>query len=143
MAEQSFKSHTRWLPPFHFFVIPVLLVNMLNAGRHVYLEQTRHSLWELIVAAALLTLGLLARTQALAAQDRVIRLEQRLRLRALLPPDLHGQINNLTTRQCIALRFASDDEVAALVSEVLAGRLSSQKDIKSRVKNWQADWQRV
>ena len=143
MAEQSFKSHARWLPAFHFFVIPVLLVNFLNSGRHAYLEQTRHSLWELIVAAALLTLGFLARTQALAAQDRVIRLEQRLRLRGLLPSDLHGQINTLTTSQLIALRFAGDDEVAGLVGEILAGRLASQKDIKSRVKNWQADWQRV
>ncbi len=143
MAEQSFKKHARWLPAFHFFMLPVLLVKVINSGRHVYLEPTRHSLWELIVAAALLTLGFLARTQALAAQDRVIRLEMRLRLRGLLPPDLHGNINNLTTGQLVALRFAGDDELAELVGDVLAGKLANQKDIKSRVRNWQADWQRV
>ena len=143
MAEQSFKSHARWLPAFHFFVMPILLVNLINAGRHVYLEQTRHSVWELVVAAALLVLGFLARTQALAAQDRVIRLEQRLRLRGLLPPDMHGQIGALTTGQLVALRFAGDDEVGTLVGDILAGKLTSQKDIKSRVRNWQADWQRV
>ena len=140
---QSFKRHARWLPAFHFFVMPVLLVNLVNSGRHLYLEQTRHSLWELVVAAALLMLGFLARTQALAAQDRVIRLEMRLRLRGLLPPDLHGNINNLTTGQLVALRFAGDDELAELVGDVLAGKLTNQKDIKSRVRNWQADWQRV
>ena len=85
----------------------------------------------------------LSRIQALAAQDRVIRLEMRLRLRGLLPADMHASIDGLTTRQLVALRFAGDAEMAEIVRDVLAGKLATQKDIKLRVKNWQGDWQRV
>ena len=145
MAEsvQSYKNHNRLLPPFHFFVLPVLLINAINSIRHVWMSPTQHYAFELVVAVALLTGALLSRTQALAAQDRVIRLEMRLRLRALLPQDLQARINDLTTSQVVALRFASDVELTDLVRDVLAGKLPKQKDIKTRVKNWQADWQRV
>ena len=143
MAEQSYQKHARWLPGFHFFAVPVLLVNVLNSIRHLYQEPTQHMAWELLVAMALLTVAFLARTQALAAQDRVIRLEMRLRLRGILPPDLHGNINTLTTGQVVALRFAGDNELTDIVRDIAAGKLTSQKEIKMRVKDWQADWQRV
>jgi uncharacterized protein DUF6526 len=145
MAErvQTYKNHGRFLPAFHFFVVPVLLVNFLNAARHVYLWPTRSTLFALVVALALLTLAFLSRVMALAVQDRVIRLEMRLRLRQLLPPDMHGNINGLTPRQLVALRFASDAELPELVREVCAGKLTTSKDIKMRVKSWQADWLRA
>jgi hypothetical protein len=145
MAErvQSYKSHARWLPAFHFFVIPVLLINLVNAGRHVYLWPTRSTLFALVVALALLMLGLLSRVMAVTVQDRVIRLEMRLRLRQLLPPDMHGNINGLEPRQLVALRFASDAELPELVREVCAGKLTTPKEIKLRVKSWQADWLRA
>ena len=145
MAEQvqSYKKHTRWLPAYHFFVLPVLLANAVNAIRHVYLAPARGTIFQLIVAMALLTFGFLARVMALTVQDRVIRLEMRLRLRDLLPPDLRDRIPSLTVPQIVALRFASDAELPDLVREVLAGRLATQKEIKMRVKDWQADWQRV
>ena len=139
---QTYKNHTRLLPPFHFFVLPVLFINFLNEIRHVYLAPSRHFAWTLVVAAALLTLGLLARMMAIAVQDRVIRLEMRLRLKDTLPSDLHGRINELTPKQLVALRFASDDEMPALVRDVLAGNLATQKAIKVRVKNWQGDYLR-
>ena len=139
MSEQSFKSHARWLPGFHFFAAPVLLVNVINELRHFYFEQTRHALWMAIVAAALLMVAFLARTQALTVQDRLIRLEMRLRLRGILPPDLHPNIDALTHRQLVALRFASDAEMAELVRGVVAGKLTSSKDIKSQIKSWQSD----
>ena len=88
-------------------------------------------------------LALLARVMAVTVQDRVIRLEMRHRLKDTLPVDLHGRINDLTPRQLVALRFASDDEMPALVREVLAGNLTTQKAIKQRVKNWQGDYLRV
>lgn len=141
--EQSFKSHARWLPPFHFFVIPVLLLNFLNEIRHVVLDPNRHAIWVLIVSAALLTLGFLSRIQALTVQDRVIRLEERLRMRQLLPPELHQHIDALTHRQMVALRFASDAELADLVREVVGGKLATPKDIKMRVKTWRSDWLRA
>jgi hypothetical protein len=145
MAEvtQSFKKHARWLPAFHFFVMPVLLINLVNTIRHFLIDWTLHDAFQVLLAAALLTLGFLARTQALAVQDRLIRLEMRLRLRGILPPDLHPSIDTLTARQLVALRFASDAELAELVREVVAGKLSTTKDIKMRIKNWQADWQRA
>ena len=138
-AVQSYQRHTRWLPGFHFFVLPVLLVNLVNAGRHVWMDPTLHFGWELIVAAALLGVAFLSRAQAITVQDRVIRLEMRLRLRGILPPDLQPGIETLTHRQLVALRFASDAEMAELVRDVLAGKLSTSKDIKMRIKNWQPD----
>lgn len=140
---QSYKNHARFFPLFHFFVFPVLLGNVIIAGRHLYYAQNRHFAWEVVVALALLTLGFLARTQALTAQDRVIRLEMRLRLHQLLSGDTKLRINDLTPRQLIALRFASDEEIPGIVDEILAGKLASSKEIKMRVKNWQADWLRV
>jgi hypothetical protein len=145
MAElvQTYKKHARWLPAYHFFVIPVLLANTLNAIRHVWLLPTLGMVFQLIVAVALLMLGFLARVMTLTVQDRVIRLEMRLRLRGVLPPDLQPRINELTYRQLVAMRFASDAELTELVREVLEGKLATSKEIKQRVKNWQADWLRA
>jgi hypothetical protein len=145
MAEgtQSYKKHTRLRPGFHFFVIPVLFVNVLNEMRHLWMDPTRHYAWQVVFAAALLMTAFLSRIQALTVQDRVIRLEMRLRLRAILPPDLQPSIDQLTHRQLVALRFASDAELPELVREVLAGKLGSGKAIKLRIKNWQADWLRA
>ena len=145
MAEpiQSYKKHARWLPGYHFFVMPVLAANVLNSIRHVYLLPTRGMVFQLIVAVALLMLGFLARIMALTVQDRVIRLEMRLRLRGLLPPDLQPRLNELTHRQLVALRFASDEELPQLCREVLDGKLATSNEIKQRVKNWQSDWLRA
>ena len=97
------------------------------------------TLWGVIVAAALIGLGLLSRIQALSVQDRVIRLEMRLRLRELLPPDLQRRIYEFTPRQLVAMRFAGDEEMPELAREVLGGGLPTTKGIKMRVKNWQPD----
>jgi hypothetical protein len=141
--EQNYKSHTRLLPPYHFFVLPVMLINLVNAARHVFQQPTLHSAWEVVFALGLVALALYSRVQAVTVQDRVIRLEERLRLRELLPPDLQSHINALSRAQLIALRFASDEELADLVREVVGGRLTTAKDIKMRVKNWRADWLRA
>ena len=145
MAEQAqnYKNHARLLPPFHFFVIPVLLINFLNEIRHVWLDPNLNTAFALVVAVALLMLGLLSRIMTLTVQNRVIRLEMRLRLRGSLPAELHNRINDLTPKQLIALRFASDAELPELVRDVLAGKLGAQKEIKMRVKNWQADYLRA
>ena len=145
MAEraQTFKTHTRFLPAYHFFVVPVLLINLLNTIRYLWLMPTPGTAFQVVVAAALLTLGLLARTQTLTVQDRVIRLEMRLRLRQVLVPELQPRINELSRGQLVALRFAGDAELPALVREVLDGRLTTSKDIKARIKHWQPDWLRA
>lgn len=141
MADQSYQHHTRWLPPFHFFAVPVLLINTINEFRHVYNDPTRSTAFAAVVAAAILTVAFLARTQALAAQDRVIRLEMRLRLQALAP-DLMARFNDLTVPQLVGLRFASDGELADLVRTVLKDG-TKQSEIKKMIKQWQPDDVRV
>ena len=145
MAEQtqSYRNHARLFPLFHFFVLPVLLANALNEIRHVILAPSRNTAWTMIVSFALLGLALSARIMALTVQDRVIRMEMRQRLAQCLPPDLQARLGELTRPQLVALRFASDGELTDLVREVLAGKLASQKEIKMRIKNWQADWLRA
>ena len=145
MAEkmQTYKNHAAIRPAFHFFVIPVLLLNALNEIWQVWLNPSLSTAFAFVVAVALLMLGLLSRIMTLAVQDRVIRLEMRLRLRGCLPAELHNRINDLTPKQLIALRFASDAELPELVRDVLAGKLGAQKEIKMRVKNWQADYLRA
>ena len=142
-ASQSFKNHVRWLPPFHFFVMPILVANVFNQLRLVRAAPTFGSIWAAIVAVALVMLALMSRVQANTVQDRVIRLEMRLRLRELLPADLKSRIEDLTRGQLVALRFASDAELPALVRDVLAGKLKTKKEIKRRVRDWQGDWLRA
>lgn len=142
MAEQSYQSHTRWLPAFHFFAIPVLLIHTINELRHLYLAPSRSTAFAALVAAALLTMGFLARTMALTAQDRLIRLEMRLRLQGLLPADVYARFNDLEVRELVALRFASDAELPELVGSVLKDH-PKPAEIKKMIKQWEADHVRV
>ena len=141
--EQNYKNHTRWLPPFHYFVIPVLLANVINAGRYVVASPTLGTGFGLLVAIALFMLAALGRGMAVAVQDRVIRLEMQLRMKQGLPADLQSRAAALTPKQLVALRFAGDDELPGLVRDVLDGKLASQKAIKEAIKHWQADWLRA
>ena len=142
-APQDCKNHTRWFPPFHFFVLPVLLLNFLNGARHTWQSPSLSTAFAWLVATALVMLAVLSRVMAVKVQDRVIRLEMHLRLREVLPPDLRGRINDLTPDQLVALRFASDGELPELVRQVLGGTLTKKKDIKLKVKNWQGDYLRA
>ncbi len=145
MAErpQNYKNHARLFPLFHFFVAPLLTLNLFVEARRLFLTPTHHQIWAFLVAAALFGLALAARTMALRVQDRVIRLEMRQRLALCLPDDLRGRILDLTPAQLVALRFASDAEMPNIVRDVLEGKLPSGKAIKLRVKDWQADWLRA
>ena len=142
-TEQNFKNHARLLPPFHFFVLPLFLLNVLNSVRLAWVDPTLGTGFAVLVSVALLMTALFARVFALKAQDRVIRLEMRLRLREVLPPDLHGRIMDLTPEHMIGLRFASDGELPELVRQALAGTLVTTKSVKEAVKDWQADHLRV
>ena len=140
---QTYKNHARFFPLFHFFVVPVLVLNFLNTLRHLYATPTRSAGFAALVAFGLMMLALSARIMALAVQDRVIRLEMQLRLRGLLPSPLGGRIHELTRQQLVALRFASDAEMADLVRDVLDGKCTTTKAIKMRVKDWQGDFLRA
>jgi hypothetical protein len=145
MAEsvQSYESHTRWVPAFHFFVLPVLLANVIVSGIRLVNDPRGMTGWNLIVAIALFLGVFLLRGMPLRAQDRVIRLEERARFDRLLPTDLRPRVGELTTAQFIALRFAPDDEVPDLTRRALAGELKTQADIKRAIKTWRPDTLRV
>ena len=142
MADQSYKNHVRWLPAFHFFAVPVLLLHTINELRHLYANPSRSTAFAAVVAAAILTVAFLTRTQALQAQNRLIRLEMRLRLQQLLPADVMARFNDLTVAQLVGLRFASDSELPDLVRTVLKDG-TKQADIKKMIKQWQPDYVRV
>jgi len=144
MAEQKFENHTRFVPAFHFFVIPMAAINF---GWQIYRwkvgEFTLDGFESMLLAAALLIGFLYARLFALRVQDRVIRLEERLRCQRLLPAGLQPRIAEFTSGQLVALRFASDEELPALARKVLDEKLTERKAIKKLVKNWKPDYLRA
>ena len=140
---QNYKNHTRIVPMFHIGVLGIFTINCLWTAYTLIGDVTGQAVMDLLVAVGLLLLAITVRSMILRVQDRVIRLEMRLRLREALSPDLHGKILALTTRQLVALRFGSDAELPALVREVLAGTLATSKDIKLRIKDWQGDYLRA
>src|SRR5436190_7174704 len=142
-GDQSYKNHARVSPLFHIWTFFPLLVNLIWSLYRLRYGITGDSIVAVILAFGLVTLFGAVRRQVLTVQDRVIRLEMRLRLREMLPPDLAAQAARLSVQQLIALRFASDAELPVLVREVLAGTVSTPKDIKLRVKDWQADYLRA
>lgn len=147
MAEQTYSNHTRWYPLFHFVVMPLLVLNFLSHLVRLYLAEPdsgRKTLafWTLL-SFTLILLALASRLQALKAQDRVIRLEERLRFREVLSPELAKRADALRTGQIIALRFAPDEELAGLVERTLNGEFAKTKDIKLAIKNWRGDYLRV
>jgi hypothetical protein len=144
MAEQNFANHTKFFPLFHFFVLPVLLVNL---GIQVYwlkeFWSTFRGIFNVLLALALIAGFLSARRFALAVQDRVIRLEERLRYQRLLPADLQPRIEEFSVAQLVSLRFASDAELPALARKVLDQKMQERKAIKQLVKNWKPDYLRA
>jgi hypothetical protein len=144
MAEQNFANHTKVFPPFHFFVLPVLLINL---GVQIYWLKvfwiTFSGVFGVLLALALILGFLSARMFALSVQDRVIRLEERLRYQRLLPADLKPRIDEFTVAQLVSLRFASDSELPALARKVLDERMQERKAIKQLVKNWKPDYLRA
>ena len=140
---QNYQNHTRWFPLVHFVLFPILLFNLIWQCVRAYQVRTWDAHEAIVVAIALILLSLAARLQALKAQDRVIRLEEQLRLANVLPKDLAEKAANLKTGQMIALRFASDEELPDLVQRTLNGEFATTKDIKLAVKNWRGDYLRV
>ena len=140
---QNFENHTRVVPPYHMFALPVFLINFV--WRLVQLKDGINfaSIMNVLLGAAFVVAFLYARLFSLTVQDRLIRLEMRLRLERLLTPDLRSRIPEFTVPQLISLRFAGDDELPGLARQVLDERLTDRKTIKRRVKNWQADFLRA
>ena len=146
MAEQqtqTLASHRRFIPAWHFFALPVLIINVFVVGVYFGKNPSLANGWAVVVSIALAIGIFLSRDMPLRAQDSVIRLEERIRLERLLPADLRGRVGELKPSQLIELRFAPDDEVPELTRRVLGGELSSSGDIKKAIRNWRSDHLRV
>lgn len=141
---QNFQNHARYVPPYHGFVLFVFLINL---GWTIYRLSksafTFESVLAVLMAAALIVLFFYARIFALTVQDRVIRLEMRLRMAALLPADLRLRIPEFTVGQLVGLRFAGDAELPGLARKVLDEKLNDRKAIKQLIKDWQGDYLRA
>ena len=144
MTEQTFANHGRFVPPYHFFVIPVLVINF---GWSIYRWKVAgfsvDGFISIVVALALLLGFLTVRVMALSVQDRVIRVEERLRYDRVLPADLKPRVAEITLNQFVSLRFASDAELPALARKVLDEKLDNRKAIKQLIKNWKPDYLRA
>lgn len=141
-APQNFSSHTRYDPPFHFFILPVFAITLIAAIVHLVRRPGLHSAWLVVVMIAALTAVFKLRLYPLKVQDRVIRLEERLRLATLLDPALRPRISEFTESQLIALRFASDAELPALAARALNEKLPAS-EIKKAILHWRPDNWRV
>jgi hypothetical protein len=136
---QNFENHVKWVPAFHFFVLPVFLLNIFWAIYRLVRGFSAESAVSLVLALAFFVLAFYARIFALAVQDRLIRLEMRLRMQQLLPQELRPRIPDFTVDQLVALRFASDAELPGLCRKVLDGKIADRKAIKKMIQNWQPD----
>ncbi len=141
-ASQSFARHARYVPVFHFFALPVLLINGVVQIVAAVRAPGTASAWAAVVAIAIALAVFYARWMPLQVQDRVIRLEETLRLQRLMP-GRDGDIAGLTRGHLVALRFASDAEVPGLVDRIRKGEITTRKDIKRAVQTWRPDYLRA
>jgi Family of unknown function (DUF6526) len=146
---QNLATHTRFDPLFHFFLAPVFALALIMTLIHLFahlgeggFRDHLHAALMVLLAVALLTWLFKTRLYSLKVQDRIIRLEERLRLMQLLPEPLRARIPELTESQLIALRFASDAELPKLAERALNEKLS-RKEIKKTVQNWRPDYWRI
>lgn len=142
-APQTYATHRRLWPPFHFVLQPILLGNFVWAVSRAVRAPDGPLVWGAVVAFALLLIGATARMSALRVQDRLIQLEMRLRCKELLPAELFARFGELRPRQVVALRFAGDRELPELVRRTLAGEFAKPDDIKRAITEWKADYLRV
>jgi hypothetical protein len=141
-SEQSYSTHRRYFPWHHYVVVPVLIVHLVVEIVRFSRDPGAYNAWLIAVAFALVVFAFTSRVMSLRAQDRVIRLEERLRLGQLMPSE-RDVIDSLKARHLVALRFASDDEVAALARRCAQGELNTGNDIKKEIRQWRPDFLRV
>lgn len=140
---QSYKNHARFYPPFHFVLAPIVLIHFVWTAKVYFNSPSWYTAEQLILAVGLILMAGLSRMSALKAQDRTIRLEERIRFARILQSDLAAKASDLPIGQIVALRFAPDGEVAGLVGQILGGKLKTQKEIKQSIVIWRPDYCRV
>lgn len=138
-TSQTFENHARFVPAFHYFALPVLVINLFWSLYRMVRGFSADTVFAVALAAALIVVALYARLFALTVQDRVIRLEMELRLEKLLPAELRPRIGELTVGQLVSLRFAPDGELPALTRKVLDEKRLTRKEIKQLIQQWKPD----
>jgi hypothetical protein len=142
-SRQSFETHAKIVPGYHRWTVALVALPTLYFAYRTAFDFSVDRLALFLFAVGVALTATYTRVFPLGVQDRVIRLEERLRMERLLPADLRPRIGELTTRQLVALRFASDEELPDLVRRVLAGELAQRNDIKRAIRDWRADQQRI
>jgi Family of unknown function (DUF6526) len=140
---QIFENHAKTFAPFHFVAMPIFLLYFFWSIYRVIRVHSFESVIGLLLSVAFIMLAFSARIFALRVQDRLIRLEMRLRLQQVLPAELRPRIQEFEVGQLIALRFASDAELPGLARKVLDEKLTDRKTIKRMVRDWQSDFLRA
>ena len=140
---QTYANHARLVPIFHYVAIPILTASFFRATWKLVEQPSVDTAFAVLVGFALIVVAFASRVFALKAQDRVIRLEMRLRMMELLPASMHPRIQDFSVNQLVALRFASDGELAGLAETVLRDNIQDRKTIKQMVKTWKGDYLRV
>lgn len=142
-SPQTFEAHAKIVPGYHRWTTALLVLPTLYFGYRAVADFTADRAVFFLFCVGVLFAALYARVFPLGVQDRVIRLEERMRMEKVLPPDLRPRISELATKQLVALRFASDDELPELTRRVLEQGLSDPKEIKRAIRAWRADHQRI
>jgi len=140
---QNFSNHAQFTPAYHYFTAPLSMVFLIWSVKRAISTPNADTMYMLVGALCITGLATVARISPLRVQDRVIRLEERLRLARVLPADLQPRIEELAPRHLVALRFAGDSEVTELVRQVLANPAMTQKEIKQQIKQWKPDFFRA
>jgi hypothetical protein len=140
LKTQNYQNHVRYYPLFHYVLVPLLAINLIYQALRLYQEPNWDRGMFVLLSSLFIFMMIVARLHALRVQDRLIRLEEKLRHREIIPGGTNGDIE---LSQVIALRFASDEELPGLVQKVTSGELKTGKEIKQAIKNWRADHHRV
>ncbi len=145
MKQQSYKNHLKFYPPHHFILLPLLAIAIFISFRNIfkYPLQQQFFIWITIVLFFIFYVAVMLRQHyALGNQNRIVRLEMRLRYYQLTGKRFEPLEQQLLFGQIAALRFASDEELPDLVQRALDDNLSPA-NIKKSIKNWQPDYMRV
>lgn len=141
--QQSFDNHAKFVGPYHFVATGLILVVTLWSAWRMVTAFSIDAVMMVLLSIAVIIMHLYIRLFPLKVQDRLIRLEETMRMRELLPAEMHGRIGEIRRGQFVALRFAPDEELPGLVEKVLAGELTSGKQIKQAIRNWRPDHLRM
>jgi 4-amino-4-deoxy-L-arabinose transferase-like glycosyltransferase len=142
-SSQSYANHRRYFPLYHYIALPIVTVNVLVILAELLRLPTLRQAWLLVFAVGVAAGFVACRASILTVQDRLIGLEMRLRLAAVLPPALRMRIPELRIRQLVALRFAGDSELPLLVQRCLDGELRTPDDVKRQIREWRPDFVRA